>query len=118
MEVKAGIEKIKQHIDFSCPGHIMTSTNQGMSKRFPRKVATMHPMPSLCPVCGDRLEVTRLHCRSCDTTIEGYFEPGRIFRLSPEQLAFVETFIRCEGRLNRMERRSLSHPTSAFLQPG
>lgn len=72
----------------------------------------MHPMPSLCPVCGDRLEVTRLHCRSCDTTMEGYFEPGRIFRLSPEQLAFVETFIRCEGRLNRMEREmGLSYPT-------
>jgi hypothetical protein len=31
-EVKAGIDKIKQHIDFSCPGRIMTSTNQGMSK--------------------------------------------------------------------------------------
>jgi hypothetical protein len=36
-EVKAGIEKIKQHIDFSCPGRIMTSTNQGMNKDSPEE---------------------------------------------------------------------------------
>jgi hypothetical protein len=56
--------------------------------------------------------VQRLHCRSCDTSIEGYFETGRIGRLSTEQLAFVETFIRCEGKLNRMERElGMSYPT-------
>ena len=33
-------------------------------------------------------------------------------RLSPEQLAFAETFIRCEGKLNRMETEmGLSYPT-------
>jgi hypothetical protein len=32
--------------------------------------------------------------------------------LSIEQLAFVETFVRCEGKLNRMEREmGLSYPT-------
>jgi hypothetical protein len=72
----------------------------------------MNPMPSICPVCDHRLSVTRLHCRNCDTAIEGYFETGRIGKLSPEQLAFVETFVRCEGKLIRMERElSLSYPT-------
>ena len=32
--------------------------------------------------------------------------------LSPEQLAFVETFVKCEGKLNRMEKEiGLSYPT-------
>ncbi|MEW6566671.1 MAG: DUF2089 domain-containing protein [Chloroflexota bacterium] len=72
----------------------------------------MNPVLTTCPVCGERLSVTRLHCRSCDTTLEGHFEVGRLGRLSPEQLAFVETFIRCEGKLNRMERElGMSYPT-------
>lgn len=65
-----------------------------------------------CPVCGEALTVVRLHCRSCDTTIEGRFAIGRFERLSPDQLAFVETFIRCEGKINRMEEAlALSYPT-------
>jgi hypothetical protein len=56
--------------------------------------------------------VTRLHCRSCDTSLEGHFETGRLMRLAAEQIDFVETFIRCEGKLNRMERElGLSYPT-------
>lgn len=71
-----------------------------------------NPMMTTCPVCGDRLGVTRLHCRTCDTAIEGYFELGRLGRLSSEQLSFVETFVRCEGKFNRMEGElGLSYPT-------
>ncbi len=72
-------------------------------------------MPALlttCPVCDESLSVTRLHCRNCDTTIEGQFDVGRLGRLTPEQIDFVETFIRCEGKLNRMEPElDLSYPT-------
>jgi hypothetical protein len=72
----------------------------------------MNKIPSICPVCEEHLNVTRLHCRNCDTSIEGYFDTGRIGRLSPEQLGFVETFIRCEGKLNRMEQElGMSYPT-------
>ena len=72
----------------------------------------MNPMLTTCPVCGERLEVTRFECRSCDTTIEGHFDIGRLGRLSGEQLAFVETFIRCEGKLSRMEPElGMSYPT-------
>lgn len=72
----------------------------------------MNPMLTVCPVCEHPLSVTRLHCRNCDTSIEGYFETGRMGRLAPEQLAFVETFVRCEGKLIRMERElNLSYPT-------
>lgn len=72
----------------------------------------MHTMLTKCPVCGERLMVTRLHCRNCDTTVEGRFDVGRLGRLSTEQLSFVETFIRCEGKLKRMEEElDLSYPT-------
>jgi len=37
---------------------------------------------------------------------------GRLGRLSEEQLAFIETFIRCEGKLSRMEPElGMSYPT-------
>jgi hypothetical protein len=72
----------------------------------------MHEMLTRCPVCGEPLAVTRLHCRSCSTSIEGQFDFGRLGRLSLEQVGFVETFLRCEGKLNRMEREmGLSYPT-------
>lgn len=72
----------------------------------------MNTLPTRCPICGGEVTVTRIYCRSCDTTIEGRFEPGPFSRLTPEQLAFVETFVRCEGRINRMENElNLSYPT-------
>jgi hypothetical protein len=72
----------------------------------------MNRVLTACPVCGEKLAITRLHCRTCDTAIEGHFELGRMGRLSTEQLEFAETFLRCEGKLNRMERElGLSYPT-------
>jgi hypothetical protein len=38
---------------------------------------------------------------------------GRFYQLSPEQLSFVETFIRCEGKLTRVQDElSMSYPTA------
>jgi hypothetical protein len=72
----------------------------------------MNQILTTCPVCRDQLSVTRLHCRNCDTSIEGYFDIGRLGRLSSEQLVFVETFLRCEGKLSRMEPElEMSYPT-------
>ncbi len=72
----------------------------------------MNNLLMTCPVCEHRLTVTRLHCRNCDTTIEGHFETGRMGRLTTDQISFVETFLRCEGKLNRMEGvLGLSYPT-------
>lgn len=91
----------------------------------------MNPILNKCPVCGGDLVVTRLHCPACETTIEGSFDPSvsgsrlqeafspeqlkpllPFSRLSAEQLQFVLTFVRCEGRFNRMEdEMGLSYPT-------
>jgi len=90
----------------------------------------MNPMPGKCPICGGDLIVTRLHCPACETTLDGSFVPGAssrlqeafspeqlkpllpFSRLTAEQLQFVLTFVRCEGRFNRMEdEMGLSYPT-------
>jgi len=71
----------------------------------------MNPVIGQCPICQDTLTVTRLHCRTCDTTIEGHFTLGRLYELSAEQLNFVEIFIRCEGKINRVEQElGMSYP--------
>ncbi len=72
----------------------------------------MNIIPNKCPICGGEVTVTRIYCRECDTTIEGHFAGHPFTHLKPEQLAFVETFIRCEGRIKRMEEElNLSYPT-------
>ena len=72
----------------------------------------MYPVPTDCPVCHDDLLVTRLVCRNCGTALEGRFAMGRLSQLTPEQLHFVEVFIRCEGKINRVqEELGLSYPT-------
>lgn len=71
----------------------------------------MNSVIGQCPICSDTLHVTRLHCRNCDTSIEGHFALGRLYQLTPEQLNFIETFIKCEGKINRVEQEiGLSYP--------
>jgi hypothetical protein len=72
----------------------------------------MQPLPSNCPLCNGEVTVTKIYCRDCDSTIEGRFSGGVFSQLSLEQLAFVETFVRCEGKITRMEAElGLSYPT-------
>ena len=72
----------------------------------------MYQVIGKCPVCGEELTVTRLHCRSCDSALEGHFNLGKFYRLTPEQLHFVETFVKCEGKITRVEEElGISYPT-------
>lgn len=71
----------------------------------------MNPVIGQCPICNDTLHVAKLHCRNCDTSIQGHFSLGRLYQLSAEQLYFVELFVRNEGKINRMEQDlGLSYP--------
>ena len=71
-----------------------------------------HDVISTCPVCASELAVTRLHCRSCGTTLEGDFSVGRFGRLNRDQLALLESFLRSRGNLREMERElGISYPT-------
>lgn len=72
----------------------------------------MHPLPGECPVCGGEMIITRLECRECEITMEGRFVSGPFSQLSPDQMEFVEVFVRNEGKITRMEvDLSLSYPT-------
>ena len=72
----------------------------------------VHDVIATCPVCSGELQITRLHCRSCGTALEGEFGVGRFGRLSREQLALLESFLRSRGNLKEMERElGISYPT-------
>ena len=77
----------------------------------------MNALPNQCPICGGGIAITRLQCDECDITIEGRFAPmpaasNPFSPLNPEQMQFVMTFVKCEGKLNRMEDElNLSYPT-------
>ena len=71
-----------------------------------------HDEISTCPVCSSELSITRLHCGSCGTTLEGDFSVGRFGRLNRDQLALLESFLRSRGNLREMERElGISYPT-------
>ncbi|MCB0036794.1 MAG: DUF2089 domain-containing protein, partial [Anaerolineales bacterium] len=79
--------------------------------KFKKKVS-MYPVPSQCPVCNYHLIVTDVSCERCGTSLNGKFSLGRLHRLTPEQLQFVEVFILCEGKINRVEQElGISYPT-------
>jgi hypothetical protein len=66
-----------------------------------------------CPICQSNLEITKLYCRSCDTTIEGHFQHSTPFQqLTTEQMSFMITFVHNEGKINRVgEELGVSYPT-------
>jgi hypothetical protein len=72
----------------------------------------VHDVIATCPVCTGELTITRLHCRSCGTALEGEFGVGRFGRLDREQLSLLESFLRSRGNLKEMERElGISYPT-------
>ncbi|NOZ72542.1 MAG: DUF2089 domain-containing protein [Chloroflexi bacterium] len=86
----------------------------------------MKELPKTCPFCGGDLLVLSLACRQCDTHFQGRWFPGKGFeadadklpiltrfaQLSSEQLKLLESFILCEGKLNRLQDEvGLSYPT-------
>ncbi len=72
----------------------------------------MYPVIGRCPICHGELAVTRLHCMSCGTSVEGSFSLGPLQRLSQDQIRFVEAFIRARGSLKDVGAElNMSYPT-------
>ena len=72
----------------------------------------VHDVIATCPVCAGELTITRLHCRSCGTALEGEFGVGRFGRLDRDQMGLLESFLRSRGNLKEMERElGISYPT-------
>ena len=74
----------------------------------------MIAMPDKCPICAGEVEVTEFHCSACDATIRGHFAPAPspFPGLPRDQMDFVRAFVKCEGKMNRLEGElNLSYPT-------
>ncbi len=56
--------------------------------------------------------VTELECPHCHTKVSGKFELGKFSQLDPEQLEFVEVFIKLRGNIKEVEEEmGISYPT-------
>lgn len=67
---------------------------------------------STCPICKNHLVVTKLHCKSCGTSIEGEFDLLEFYALSDRQLEFVRCFLRNRGNIKDVEKElGISYPT-------
>ena len=65
-----------------------------------------------CPSCDSATVVRRLECPNCGVAVEGRFDGGPLARLSRDQLAFVETFLRARGKIKDVEEElGISYPT-------
>ncbi len=72
----------------------------------------MHRAPHQCPICGEKLTITRLSCPSCETTMEGKFEGCPFCTLSPEDMRFLLIFLKNRGSIKDVERdMGISYPT-------
>lgn len=77
-----------------------------MSKEKLKKLLTRDP------VGGGDLYVSELTSDDSGITIRGRFEIPRYARLDEDQSRFLETFLRCRGMLNSVERElGISYPT-------
>ncbi len=65
-----------------------------------------------CPSCDSAMEVRRLECPNCGVSVEGRFDVGLLAKLSGDQLAFVEVFLRSRGKIKDVEEElGISYPT-------
>lgn len=73
----------------------------------------MLQLPARSPIDGGEIVVTRFFSPQSGASVEGEFAVSIPFAgLSAEQVQFMETFVRCEGKMNRMESEmGMSYPT-------
>jgi hypothetical protein len=69
--------------------------------------------PHDCPVCGERLRLTRLSCRGCGTEISGDFEACEFCALGSEERQTLRVFLASRGNMRELERHlGVSYPTA------
>jgi len=72
-----------------------------------------HRAPRDCPVCRERLAVTRLGCSTCGTELSGHFTACPYCGLSDEDLDLLKVFLTSRGNMKEVERYlGVSYPTA------
>lgn len=65
-----------------------------------------------CPVCSGEMKVKELGCSTCGSSLHGKFQLCRFCRLSQEQQAFLEVFVKNRGNIKEIEKElGISYPT-------
>ena len=69
--------------------------------------------PLNCPVCNERLALTRLSCPACDTELSGGFASCEFCALSNEDRDVLRVFLASRGNMKDLERHlGVSYPTA------
>ena len=84
-----------------------------MTERTRRTSDHEHRAPTDCPVCGDRLKVTRLGCSSCGTELAGVFSSCAFCALNEKETEMLRVFLASRGNLRDLEKHlGVSYPTA------
>jgi len=69
--------------------------------------------PLNCPVCNERLALTRLTCPACDTEMSGAFASCEFCVLSNDDREALRVFLASRGNMKDLERHlGVSYPTA------
>jgi hypothetical protein len=69
-------------------------------------------LPILCPSCQGILDVNRLVCSSCDTSVEGLYNLSILAQLPAEDQDFILKLIEASGSLKELASiYGISYPT-------
>ena len=69
--------------------------------------------PRDCPVCGERLALTRLSCGDCGTELSGAFGSCDFCALGDEDRDILRVFLSSRGNMKDVERHlGVSYPTA------
>ena len=69
--------------------------------------------PLNCPVCNERLALTRLSCPSCATELSGAFLTCEFCGLTDEDREVLRVFLASRGNMKELERHlGVSYPTA------
>ncbi len=70
-------------------------------------------LPTKCPSCSHKLEITVLKCPECETEVKGEFSMSRFSGLTRDDEEFLFSFLTSRGSLKEVqERLSISYPTA------
>jgi len=69
--------------------------------------------PRDCPVCGEKLAITRLGCDECGTELSGAFAGCDFCSLGAEERDVLWVFLASRGNVKEVERHlGVSYPTA------